>query len=67
MTQNSYKFVRLGEGWLSVKGDAKRDYQEVIQEHAQDGWRLFQIFAPGPARKCRRPSSPESHELLTQP
>ena len=48
MTQKfEYKFVRLGEGFLVVKGDAKRDYQEVIQEHAREGWRLVQIFAPG--------------------
>ncbi len=42
-----YKFVRLGEGWLGVKSDAKRRYQEAIEEHARLGWRLVQIFAPG--------------------
>ncbi len=42
-----YKFVRLGEGWLSVKGDAKQSYQDAIQKHARDGWRLVQVFAPG--------------------
>jgi hypothetical protein len=42
-----YKFVRLGEGWLTVKRDAKQGYQEVIQQHAREGWRLVQIFAPG--------------------
>ena len=47
MQKFEYKFVRLGEGWLAVKGDAKREYQEVIQKHARDGWRLVQIFAPG--------------------
>jgi hypothetical protein len=48
MTQKyEYKFVRLGEGWTGVKGDAKREYQDVIQKHAGDGWRLVQIFAPG--------------------
>jgi Domain of unknown function (DUF4177) len=42
-----YKFVRLGEGWLSVTRGARKDYREVIAEHARAGWRLVQIFAPG--------------------
>ncbi len=42
-----YKFVRLGEGVLSVKSEARKNYQEQIQQHARDGWRLVQIFAPG--------------------
>ncbi len=42
-----YKFVRLGEGLLYVKSDARDNYQEQIQQHARDGWRLVQIFAPG--------------------
>ena len=42
-----YKFVRLGEGWLGVRSEARQTYQEVVQEHARDGWRLVQIFAPG--------------------
>jgi len=41
-----YKFVRLGEGWMSVRRSAKKEYQQVIHEHAKDGWRLVQIFAP---------------------
>lgn len=47
MKRYEYKFVRLGEGWLSVKGDAKQGYHEAIQKHARDGWRLVQVFAPG--------------------
>jgi hypothetical protein len=47
MQKFEYTFVRLGEGWLAVKGEAKHEYQEVIQKHARDGWRLVQIFAPG--------------------
>jgi hypothetical protein len=47
MQKFEYKFVRLGEGWLSVSREAKREYQEVIQTHARDGWRFVQIFAPG--------------------
>jgi len=42
-----YKFVRLGEGWIAARREAKRDYQRVIQEHAREGWRLVQVFAPG--------------------
>jgi len=42
-----YKFVRLGEGWLGAKSTAGKEYQEQIRQHAQDGWRLVQIFAPG--------------------
>jgi hypothetical protein len=41
-----YKFVRLGEGWMGVRRSARREYQQVIHEHAKDGWRLVQIFAP---------------------
>ncbi len=42
-----YKFIRLGKGLLWVKGSAEDEYQSVIKQHAQDGWRLVQIFAPG--------------------
>jgi hypothetical protein len=48
-----YKFVRLGEGRASAafgpQSDARRHYEDVVHEHAQDGWRLVQIFAPGVA------------------
>ena len=42
-----YKFERLGEGWFGVKKAATKDYQQVIHQHAKQGWRLVQIFAPG--------------------
>jgi hypothetical protein len=42
-----YKFVRLGEGWLSATREARNRYQEQIHQHAREGWRLVQIFAPG--------------------
>ena len=42
-----YTFVRLGEGMLSVRKAARNTYQDVILQHAQEGWRLVQIFAPG--------------------
>jgi hypothetical protein len=48
MTQtHEYKFIRLGEGWLTVGKEAKTSYQDVINEHAKEGWRLVQVFAPG--------------------
>jgi len=42
-----YKFVRLGEGMMGVKKSAGQQYQQVIHEHANEGWRLVQVFAPG--------------------
>ncbi len=47
MQRYEYKFVRLGEGWLGVTGDAKRTYRDEIARFASEGWRLVQIFAPG--------------------
>ena len=48
-----YEFVRLGESqvsaWFGPQTKARRGYQEVVHEHARDGWRLVQIFAPGVA------------------
>ncbi|MBL8861644.1 MAG: DUF4177 domain-containing protein [Planctomycetes bacterium] len=41
-----YKFVRLGEGWLGVRKAAVQGYQQVVHDHARDGWRLVQVFAP---------------------
>lgn len=46
-TRYEYKFVRLGEGWTGAKSEARDHYQEQIHQHARDGWRLLQIFAPG--------------------
>jgi hypothetical protein len=47
MQRFEYKFVRLGEGRLGSRAAAERDYQRAIHDHAADGWRLVQIFAPG--------------------
>lgn len=38
-----YKFVRVEVKIMS--GKPKKDYQDIIVEHAKDGWRLNQIFA----------------------
>jgi hypothetical protein len=48
-----YKFVRLGEyagsALFGVNDKARNTYEDVVHEHARDGWRLVQIFAPGVA------------------
>jgi hypothetical protein len=48
-----YKFVRLGEyggsAFFGVNDKVRNAYEEVVREHARDGWRLVQIFAPGVA------------------
>lgn len=41
-----YKFVRMGEGWMGVRKSAKMEYQDLVKDHARQGWRLVQIFAP---------------------
>jgi hypothetical protein len=39
-----YKFVRID---LSTwKKEPTDDYHKIVEQHALDGWRLFQIFAP---------------------
>jgi hypothetical protein len=42
-----YKFVKieLGGFWISAR-KPKADYHRLIEEHAKEGWRLVQIFAP---------------------
>jgi hypothetical protein len=49
-----YKFVRLEHDTAWLTGDptgpsilARETYQETIHEHARQGWRFVQIFAPG--------------------
>jgi uncharacterized protein DUF4177 len=46
-----YKFVRhghyRGSALFGVQDKARETYQAVVHEHAADGWRLVQIFAPG--------------------
>ena len=48
-----YKFVRVGESrgsaLFGVQDKARKNYQGVVHEHAREGWRLVQIFAPGVA------------------
>ena len=46
MTRYEYKFVRveLKSGLRTDTPD--EDYQKIVHDHAKEGWRLFQIFAP---------------------
>lgn len=48
-----YTFVRVGEyrgsALFGVRDSERETYQDVVHEHARQGWRLIQIFAPGTA------------------
>lgn len=39
-----YMFLRIEFGRLSTK--PKENYQDVIQEHAREGWRFVQLLTP---------------------
>ena len=43
MQKYQYKYVKIKRkifsGW-------EKNYQEVIDQHAKDGWRLVEMFAP---------------------
>jgi hypothetical protein len=36
--------VELESGWRT--DTPKEDYHKIVANHAKDGWRLFQLFAP---------------------
>ena len=43
-----YKFVTdyiVGANFIQTRGPID-DYHKIIEEHAKEGWRLVQIFAP---------------------
>ena len=42
-----YKFVKIELSNWNKK--PKDEYQEIIQQHANEGWRFVQIFAPATA------------------
>ena len=48
-----YKFVRIGDykgsAMFGVQDRVRNAYEPLVHEHARDGWRLVQIFAPGTA------------------
>jgi hypothetical protein len=41
---------------FGVRDRDRNAYEEVVHEHARDGWRLVQIFAPGTERPPRGPA-----------
>jgi hypothetical protein len=42
-----YKFVKVDlEGFLISAKRPSVDHHRLIEEHARDGWKLVQIFAP---------------------
>lgn len=36
-----YKFVKIELHWGFTRVKPAEDYQEIIQEHARDGWRFW--------------------------
>ena len=58
-----YKFVRvdLKGFWISTK-KPKEDHHKIIEEHAKEGWRFVQIFAP--AVSVAGGGIPEYFELI---
>lgn len=40
-----YRFVKVGIRFFS--GSPDRDYHQIIERHAEEGWRFVQAFAPG--------------------
>jgi hypothetical protein len=42
-----YQFVKveLKPGWST--DEPRENYHRIIKDHAREGWRLVQIFAPG--------------------
>lgn len=42
-----YKFVKIDlEGFFLADKRPKIDHHQVVEQHAREGWRLVQIFAP---------------------
>lgn len=39
-----YKFVKIE--FKKISGNPNEDYREVINSHAEQGWRFVQIFSP---------------------
>jgi hypothetical protein len=52
-TTFEYKFVRIGEyggsALFGVRDKDRNAYESIVHDHAREGWRLVQIFAPGVA------------------
>jgi len=46
MQRYEYRFVKveLKLGWST--DEPRQDYHRIIEDHAREGWRLVEIFAP---------------------
>jgi len=55
-----YKFVRVGLYRSFFERKPTKDYEEIVHQHARQGWRLVQIFAPG----VWGPGKPRHFELI---
>ena len=53
-----YTFEKVELKFFSTQ--PKRDYHEIIERYARDGWRLVQIFAP----VTMSSGAPNSFELI---
>jgi Domain of unknown function (DUF4177) len=57
-TAYEYKFVWLGEyrgsAWFGVSDKTRGAYEDVVREHAREGWRLVQIRPPASLAAARR-------------
>ena len=49
MYENKFIKVELKTTGLLKPAETKEDYHKIIKEHAEEGWRFVQIFAPGTA------------------
>ena len=46
MTRYEYKFVRVDLKPGFRTDSPMEDYRKIVEDHAKEGWRLFQLFAP---------------------
>jgi len=56
-----YKFVRVDVGGVLTR-KPKTDHHLLIEQHAKNGWRLVQIFAPAVSIKAG--GVPDYFELI---
>lgn len=46
MASFEYKFVKISMKNALMKVEPRENYHQIIEQHAKDGWRLVQVFAP---------------------
>jgi hypothetical protein len=42
-----YKYVKIEMKSKLFSYGPRQDYREIVEQHAKEGWRFVQIFAPG--------------------